>query len=192
MAEQENKVEEILIGLTGTHGAGKSTVASLLASRGFKHYPVSEYLSAELKRRGVEANRPNRSDLADEFRRQSPTRLMELTVAEGRKLGPHIIVEPQYTLAEVGYIKDQGGIVIAVDADLQTRYDRISTKRKGPKDQVTFEEFAAKQAEEMASDDPNDQNLAACVEAADHYILNNGSSEDLEKEVNDILDKLGV
>lgn len=185
----------MLIGLTGTLGAGKGTVVEyLVQKKGFTHFAVSEgFLALEAARRGMEPDRIARHNIANEFRSKGATALMEAVYAEATKDGipDRLIVEPQHTKAEVEFIKEQGGIVIAVDADLPIRYERIK-KRGTAKDNVTYEEFVRVQTLEMVSDDPNKNNLAASIEAADHYVLNNGTLEELHIELDELCEKLGI
>jgi dephospho-CoA kinase len=181
----------ILIGLTGTHGSGKGTVVEYLVSaHQFTHFAVSEFLAAELVRRGRTPDRPARAQLANELRAQGPTGLIEAVYRDADLSGfERIILEPQYTLAEVEFVKEQGGIEIAVDADMRIRYDRIIA-RGSPKDQVTYETFVAHQLEEMVNVDPHAQNLAATMEAADYLILNNSTLGELHTQIDAIVNVL--
>lgn len=40
----------IIIGITGTLGAGKGTVVEYLKTKGFKHFSVREFLTQEIKK----------------------------------------------------------------------------------------------------------------------------------------------
>lgn len=183
----------MIIGITGTLGAGKGTVVEFLKAHGFVHFAVSDtFLRNEAKRRGLQPDRPTRRDIANEYRAQGPTKLMEAVLAEAAgeiAAGTDVIVEPQHTVPEVEFIKEHGGIVLSVDADLPVRYERI-TKRGSEKDHVSYEEFVAEQVKELASADPNKNNLAAAIEAADYHFLNNGSVEELHVQIEEVLAKL--
>ncbi len=183
----------MIIGITGTLGAGKGTVVEFLKAHGFVHFAVSDtFLRNEAKRRGLEPDRSARRDIANEYRAQGATKLMEAVLAEAAgeiAVGKNVIVEPQHTVPEVEFIKEQGGIVLSVDADLPVRYERI-TKRGSEKDHVSYEEFVAEQVKELASADPNKNNLAAAIEAADYHFLNNGSVEELHVQIEEVLAKL--
>jgi len=173
----------ILIGLTGTHGAGKGTITDYLVREyGFVCVSVSEFLAAEAQRRGLAPDRAARRDIANEYRAQGPAALMEATYASIPEHAQRVILEPQYTLDEVAFIHDKGGIVIAVDADLRVRYDRVHV-RGSAKDDVSFEEFAAAQENELDSSDPTKQNMAAAMREADIHLMNNGTVEELESVV---------
>jgi len=86
-------------------------------------------------------------------------------------------------------LKNIGGILLAIDADQKLRYQRILL-RGSSKDMVTFEEFADQEKREKESDDPNKQNLLACKKAADYLIKNNGSMEELHREIEKLLVKI--
>lgn len=181
-----------LIGLTGTHGAGKGTVTEFLAcAYGFVVYSVSEFLADEVLRRGGQPDRTARRDIANEFRRVSPTALMEAvcaTVPEGMN---RVVIEPQYTLEEVRYIQGRGGIVLALDASLETRYARIRV-RGSSKDNVSFEEFRRAQTLEMESKNGDRQNLMTAMAAANVSVKNEGTREELERAISGTLKAYGV
>jgi dephospho-CoA kinase len=180
----------MLLGITGTLGAGKGTVVDyLVREKGFVHHSVSEFLAQVATSRGMEPDRIARRDVANEFRAKGATALLEAVYenAEADILsGKDVIIDPQHTKGEVEFVKDKGGLVFAIDADLQIRYERIS-KRGSAKDNVSYEQFVEEQSHEMVSEDPNKNNLASAIETADFYILNNGTVEELEKEVENVL-----
>ena len=58
----------MIIGITGTLGAGKGTIVGFLKERGFSHYSVREFLIEEINRRGLEANRDSMILVANDLR----------------------------------------------------------------------------------------------------------------------------
>ena len=181
-----------LIGLTGTHGAGKGTVTEILArGYGFAVYSVSEFLASEALRRGMQPDRAARRDIANELRRLSPTALMEAVYATLPEGVERVVIEPQYTLEEVRCIQGKGGIVLALDAPLEMRYARIQV-RGSTKDIVSFEEFRRSQELEMRSKDGDRQNLTAAMAAADVWLKNDGTREELERVVCAALETYGL
>lgn len=183
----------MIIGITGTLGAGKGTVVEYLAKeKGFRHFAVSDtFLAGEAIKRGLIPDRPTRRDIANEYRAQGPTKLMEAVYEMALPAiakGEDVVIDPQHTAAEVEFIKSKGGFVFGIDADLRTRYERIRT-RGSAKDNVTFEEFAEEQEREMASDDPNKNNLGVALAKADVILYNNGTKEELFAQVEKALTK---
>jgi len=59
----------MIIGVTGTKGAGKDTAVSFLESQGFSHFSVRNFLTKELNKRGMPVNRPTLSSLGDDLRK---------------------------------------------------------------------------------------------------------------------------
>jgi len=171
----------ILIGFTGTHGAGKGTITTYLIRKyGFAYFSVSEFLAQEVEQRGLTANRNARAETANEYRAKSPTALMEAVYAIIDPTLARVVLEPQYTPDEVHFIQSKGGLVIAVDATLETRYARIQN-RGSLKDAISFEEFKIMQELEMESSNSNQQNLSQAMAVADVHLLNNGTIEELEE-----------
>jgi len=183
----------MLIGLTGTLGAGKGTVVKYLESKGFVHIAVSDtFLAGEARKRGVQPDRKARHDIANEYRSKGPTKLMEAVyelVEEDLGTGNSVVLEPQHTPEEVAFIKAKGGFVFAVDADINTRYKRISA-RGGTKDDVTLEEFKSIEDLEMRPSEKANNNLAGALDASDHLIMNDGTLEELHANIESILKKI--
>jgi dephospho-CoA kinase len=43
----------MIIGITGTLGAGKGKIVEFLKEKGFEHYSVREYLTQEIKKKRI-------------------------------------------------------------------------------------------------------------------------------------------
>jgi dephospho-CoA kinase len=176
----------MLIGVTGTLGAGKGTVASYLSKKGFRHAPVSAFLAEEARRRGIEPSRVARRDIGNEYRAKGAAALIEEVLSETNPQKEDIVVESLHTVAEVKYVQGLGGTVVAVDAPLQRRWERIQKQTEGKGD-ASYEAFVAEQDRQMASDDPNENNLRAAMESADYRIENAGSEEELFEKIDGIV-----
>lgn len=183
----------MILGITGTLGAGKGSVVEYLVSKGFEHFAVSDtFLTNEAIRRGLEPDRKARHDIANEYRAQGPTKLMEAVHDMARSAiaeGKDVIIEPQHSPAEVAFIQSLGGHVIAVDAAIETRYERI-WKRGSAKDKVSFEEFKAFEELETNPTETTTNDLAGAVAAADIHLTNDGSLSELHANIEDALAKL--
>jgi dephospho-CoA kinase len=172
-----------LIGITGTHGAGKGTITNHLTEKyGFVSFSVSEFLATEAVRRGLKPDRTARRDIANEYRAQGPTGLMSAVFATIDPALSRVILEPQYTTEEVEFVQSRGGVVIAVDASLETRYRRVHV-RGSAKDDVSFEEFKEAQEREMGSENSNQQNLSEAMKRADVHLTNDGTVEEFERGI---------
>ncbi|PIY34687.1 MAG: hypothetical protein COZ08_00575, partial [Bacteroidetes bacterium CG_4_10_14_3_um_filter_42_6] len=59
----------VIIGITGTLGAGKGTLVDyLINKRGFAHYSAREFLIREITRQGLEVNRDTMTSVANKLR----------------------------------------------------------------------------------------------------------------------------
>lgn len=176
------KLPEI-IGISGTNGAGKDTLAELRAAKqGARHVSASNILRTELDRRGLPHERENLRALGDEWRNQyGPAVLIAKTIEEYRaskdgeaQLG--LTITSVRNPLEAEAILQAGGAMIWVDADRQIRYERI-TNRPGqrPEDKKTFEQFCAEEDTEMHPTNPDDPavlNMSAVKEKSNVFVTN--------------------
>jgi dephospho-CoA kinase len=178
----------MILGITGTNGAGKGTVVGILKKKGFSHLSVREFLSEEIKKRNLPLNRDSMFSVANELRaKHSPSYIVERLYekAEG-----NCIIESVRTPGEVFALKKKGSfLLISVDADPKIRYERI-IKRGSVTDNLSFEEFVEDEQREMSSDDPAKQNISKCLELADFKLINNSSKKLLEKQVEKIIEQI--
>ncbi len=181
----------IIIGITGTLGAGKGTVVEyLVKNKSFIHYSVRGLITEELNKRGMPVNRDTLTNLANELRADnSPAYLIELLYEKAFKNGKNCIIESIRTPGEIEMLKSKPNFfLLAVDADPKIRYERI-VQRASETDNVTFDTFLENEKREMKSTDPNKQNLSECIKQADFVISNNGDVSQLYNQTEDFYQK---
>lgn len=183
----------IIIGITGTLGAGKGTIVEyLINNKGFKHYSVRQFLIEEIEKKSLPVNRDTMTEVANNLRaNHSPAYIIEQLYKKALTMGNNAIIESIRTPGEVEFLKKQGEFyLIAVDANPQIRYNRI-TIRASETDNITFDTFLANEKREFTTSDPNKQNLSKCIQLADIVLHNDGSldelNEQLEKELKKIM-----
>ena len=178
----------MIIGITGTSAAGKGTVAEILIKKEFKHYSVRYFLIQEIKNRGMEIDRNNMQIVANELRKEhSPSYIVETIYDKAKKAGGDCIIESLRAPGEIDALKEKGGFyTIAIDANPKIRYER-AVSRANESDRVSFDEFIEQEQREIQSDDPNKQNLSKCIEMADFVVMNNGTIEELNYKIDEIL-----
>ena len=179
----------IIIGITGTIGAGKGAIVDyLVRKKGFTHYSMRSFLTAELQKRGLPLARENMFNLANELRKEhGPGYLVERVLAEAIAKGQNAIIESIRSVGEIEALKTASNVIlVAVDADVKTRYQRIQ-KRKSSTDLISFEKFVEDEEKESVSDEPWSQNLKKCHALADFVIENNAGMDSLYKQIDSIL-----
>jgi dephospho-CoA kinase len=181
----------LIIGITGTIGAGKGTIVEYLKQKGFNHYSVRAYITEEIVKRGLAVNRDNMVIAGNDLRaKNSPSYIVEQLYEKARKEGKNCIIESVRTIGEVEGLKKKGKFFLfAVDAEPKTRYERI-VKRGSETDKITFDVFLENEKREMNGTDPNKQNIGACMKMADHLFQNNGTIKELYNKVEEVLKKL--
>ncbi|MCE1201698.1 MAG: AAA family ATPase [Bacteroidia bacterium] len=182
----------MIIGITGTLGAGKGTIVDYLVGRkGFKHFSVRGFLVRSLNERGMPVNRDTMTSLANELRAlHGPSYIVDELFREAAKSGGNAIIESIRTPGEIASLRDKGRFVLlAVDADPELRYKRVF-QRGSETDNIDYQTFLSNEQREMHSLDPNHQNLMECIRQADYRLTNNGSTEDLFEQTDHILKDL--
>ena len=182
----------IIIGISGTLGAGKGTIVRYLAGeKGFVHYSVRTFLLEKIREQGLPENRDSMFRLANELRASNgPSYVTDQLYNQARVSGKNCVIESIRTRGEVESLKAKGNFyLLAVDADPDIRYQRILL-RQSETDQVSRKIFLENEEREMNSTDPNKQNLKKCIEMADFILLNNGTKKDLIRQVEKVLDQV--
>ena len=182
----------LIIGITGTLGAGKGTIVDyLVGTLGFAHYSVRAYISDEIRARGMEVNRDSMVVVANDLRRQNgPSFITDELYKQALKNGKDAVIESIRTPGEAVSLRRKGKFCLfAVDAPAAVRYQRI-LQRGSETDRVSFETFIMNEQREMSSEDPYAQNIKRCIEMADHVFSNEGTIAELCDKVEKVLRKI--
>jgi dephospho-CoA kinase len=183
----------MIIGITGTNGAGKGTVVDFLTKqKGFNHFSVRNFLTEEIKRRGFPIDRPHMRLVGNEMRQEHgpgyiAQQLMEQALAEST----NSVIESIRSIGEAEYLKAHGALLWAVDADRGVRYERI-LKRWSETDRVSFEQFCEYEDQEMRGIESWDMNVFGVMKMADHIFANDGTPEEFFGQVEEALKNLEI
>lgn len=182
----------IIIGITGTIGAGKGAIVDYLTNKKkFVHYSVRDFITKEISKRNLNVNRDTMVSVANDLRaKHSPAYIVEQLYEGAKTAGKNCIIESIRTPGEATLLQSKGNFFLfAVDALPENRYRRIKL-RASETDFVSYETFLENEKREMNSDDPNKQNLKKCIEMADYFFENNGSVADLYEKIKVVLEKI--
>lgn len=181
----------MVIGLTGSFGAGKGTVVDYLVNeKGFKHYSARDFITEEIRRRGMPVNRDSMIVVGNDLRTQNgPAFIADALYTKAIAEGGDAVLESFRAVAEVRRLKELGGKTLGVDADPHIRYDRAFA-RGSETDKVTFEEWLEQERKETNPDDPTKQDIFGSLKESDYVVTNNGSLEELHAQIEEVLKKL--
>jgi dephospho-CoA kinase len=196
MLEAKMNPPKLLLGITGTLGAGKGTVVDyLMEKHGFLHYSVRSYLTEVIKERGLPVNRDSMTMVANELRaKNSPSYLIEqlLVKAAADTSGNGAIIESIRTPGEIDALEAIGEgnfFLVAVDCDPALRYSRI-TGRGSATDSVSFDKFLSDEKREMTSTDPNKQNLSVCIQRSSYTLANDTTKAEFHAKIDVALSEM--
>jgi dephospho-CoA kinase len=178
----------MLIGITGTFGAGKGAVVDFLVSKkNFRHVSARQIWTEGLEARGMKVDRDTMTAFANDMRAEhGPAYFMEQALATVTSPTENVVIESVRTVSEAELLKRQGGVLLAIDADIEERFRRISG-RGSALDNVSFEDFTRQEQAELTNTDPNKQNISAVVSLADYTIENSGSLPALKANIESFL-----
>lgn len=182
----------IILGITGTLGAGKGAMVEYLKERyGFAHYSARDFLIQEIEKRGLPVNRDSMVLVGNDLRATyHPGFIAEELAKEAVRENHNAVIESIRTLGEIAVLKQQPNFyLLAIDADQLLRFERIKS-RASATDDVSFDKFKADEEREMFTTDPNKQNLTACLAVADFRVMNNGNLADLHRELDIIITQI--
>lgn len=177
----------MIVGLTGTIGAGKGAAVDYLKQKGFKHFAARDFITAEIERRGLPVDRDSMTAVSNEMRRaHGASYIIRSLLETAEREGGDAVIESVRVPAEAALLKSRGAVLIAIDADQKLRYGRIAGRGLST-DHIDFETFVAQEAREMENADPEKQNLSAVIKTADYTVRNEGSLEELRVQIDQLL-----
>lgn len=181
---------EIILGFVGKLGAGKGTAIDYLVEKhGFYSSSCSDRIREEIVRQGLEITRERLQEIGGKLREELGPAVLAIKTWE-MLLSKEIekaAIDSIRGLPEVEYLKTLPNFyLIAIEADPKIRFERI-TKRQRESDPQTWEDFFRAEERDLNKDG---RNIDACIAAADFHIGNEGTTDELYKKVEEVLDKI--
>lgn len=180
----------MIIGITGTLGAGKGTVVKYLVEhKGFHHLSARALFQELMEKEGVAVDRDTMVVFANGLRaKHGADFVFRELFKKAETLGGDVVIESLRTVGEVKAMREhEGAVLLAVDADQKLRYERIHG-RGSALDHVSFDKFVEQEKTEMSSEDEHKQNIAAVMALADYTIYNDNDTDALFLEIEKFLE----
>lgn len=171
-----------IIGLSGTIGSGKDTLAQYLDEHHrFMHISTGDMVRAEAMRREGTIERPALKKVATQLRIEGGGGvLVQHALQTWRDAGAMqpLIITGIRSLGEANAIRAAGGKLIFVDAPFDVRFKRIVQRHRDTEAAISAEEFKKRDdAEHYAGPSDTDHNLRAIKEMSD-TLLDNSKGRD--------------
>jgi dephospho-CoA kinase len=179
-----------LIGVAGTAGSGKDTVAGLVCQmftmQNLSSGDFLRVITRYVYREPYDFN-PARDQLyqvANYLRTEiHPATLVKLCIlqAEAQEL-PGAVISGLRSMGEAEAVREAGGIIVGVDADPHIRYERMTARRRDAEASWTLEEFLKQDELENkgVSHVGPGRGIGDIINSADVIIANDGTLEDLK------------
>lgn len=165
-----------LIGISGSLGGGKDSLASVLSDKfGCTVVSTGDLVREVASQERGSIERPVLREVANEYRQKfGAGYFVELALSRPRPL----ILTGIRSLGEMKAIKSAGGIILFIDAPIELRYQRMISRARDDEVRVSLEDFREREEKEMHSGDSDtDFNIRAIGEQADITIINDSNFE---------------
>lgn len=175
-----------IIGFVGMIASGKGAAAKYLVEKyGASYYRFSTMLRDALNRFYLENTRENMQLISTILRKNFSEDIMSKTMSNdiAKDANPLIAVEGVRRLADISWLeKNPDFTLVSIEVDAKIRYQRLLKRAENPGDQAkTFEQFLADEKAEA------DAEVPLVIKKAQIRIDNNGSYDDLKKQLDKII-----
>ena len=181
-------INQKIIGVVGHPSSGKDTAAEYLVKKyGFSFISTSDMIRDYIRENDLgEPTRERMHDVVNEWRAREGGDILIRKALEKQAGRNRIVFGGLRAIAEAEAVKNNGGVMIAVTAPIETRFARAKARgRIG--DDVTFEQFKSTEDAEAKNDDPYAQNVSVIIASANYTVNNNGTHEALHKQIDQIM-----
>ncbi len=185
----------LIIGLVGSFGSGKSTVAKYLKEKGFFSVRLSKIIEEEIIKNNLGSikDRKTLQDVGNNLRKEFGANiLMKRALAKAEKEGAKKnVIDGIRNVDEIKYAKKQGKAVyiIGVSADWNVRFKR-------QKERLDRKVLSTKEFRQLESRDKGKGQrkmglqVTKCWDLRDYEISNNKSISELKQAVDDLLNSI--
>jgi dephospho-CoA kinase len=179
---------KLILGFTGQIASGKGTAAKYLENKyNASTYKFSTPLRDILHRAHIEENRQNLQTLSRIMRENFGEDILAKIIAEDVKneSNKFIIIDGIRRPSDIIYLEKIQGFVLAnIFADIEKRFERITSRNENSDDsKKTFEEF---QKDNLGE---SELKISEIAEKATEKIDNNGSINDLYANLDNLVKK---
>jgi len=177
----------MIIGITGTNGAGKDTVAHMLAQKlSWPTFSLSDELREIARERGLGLDRTSLVNLGNEMRAKHGSDYLAERILN--RVGNNFIASSIRNPVEIEpFRKRDDFILLFVDAPIKQRYKRTTRGRgRAGEGDLSFADFIVQEKRELEGGFGEQQTKAVC-DMADVKVDNSGTIEELGEKLDKFL-----
>ena len=179
-----------IIAFVGLAGAGKSSAVDYLRGQQFPSVYFGGVILDAMKEAGLEHTEENERKFREEIRAtEGKDWVVRQVVAETKDLinagQKRIVLDGVYSWTEYKTLKHEfpkNMIFLAVVVDKKLRYERVAHRPGRSFDAAAIRERDRSEIENLEKGGP--------IAAADYYILNNGTVENMQRDLDEILKEI--
>lgn len=182
-----------ILAIVGMSGSGKSVVVDYLTEKGYPKVYFGGMIYKEMEKRGIERTEDGESEkrFREEIREtEGKDWVVNQVIAETRDLisagQKRIILDGVYSWTEYKILKKEFPrclTFIAIVVDKNLRYARVANRPGRAFDAKAIRERDRSEIENLEKGGP--------IAAADYYILNNGTIEEMNNRLEEIIKEVG-
>ena len=180
----------MILGLSGTNGAGKGEVLRYLEARSFYPLSLSDVIRDELRERGLEETRERMIETGNAMRVAQGAGGLAQRIAARMTPDRNYVVDSIRHPEEVSVLRERSDHfrLLWVDASEALRMSRIRARARSG-DPKTVEALRELEGRELAGAGPEAQQLLAVRALADFRVDNEGDLEALHASIQAILER---
>lgn len=187
-----------VVAIVGMCGSGKSEVADRFIKNGYYYIRIGQITLDEVKRRGLEVKEENERTVREELRKKygmgafAILNLPKIDQALGQS---NVVADGLYSWSEYKVFKEkykENFLVVAVYAPPLLRYSRLAERSKRYQEDPKMKYRSFSPVEALSRDYAEIENLekGGPIVMADYLIVNDGTIDDLNKKIDQILEKI--
>ena len=179
-----------IIALVGMSGSGKSVAVDYLTEKGYPKVYFGGMILKEMEKRGIEITADNEKEFREKIRAEEGNDwVVRQVIAEAKDLinagQKRIVLDGVYSWTEYKMIKHEFPgctTFVAIVATKKLRYARVAER--------TIRPFNAQEIRERDRSEIENLEKGGPIAAADYFILNDGTIDDLKNNLDKILNEI--
>lgn len=186
-----------IIAIVGMSGCGKTDCVEVFKKEGYQFLRFGQIVINKVKEKNLDVNEQNERTIREEIRRDHGMAAMAIInipkIDELLRVGS-VVIDGLYSWSEYKVLTEKykdNLTIIAIYASPKTRYARLENRKVEKEDTALNRRQISKQ-DAKARDYAEIENIekAGPISMADYTIINEGTRQEYEKQIKDILNKI--